>query len=165
MPETRPNIRRATPADAAVLADLMNALNEHEGLSAIYSEETVQRDGFGPEPAFQSLLAELANRPVGYAIYHSAYDSERGGRSLWLVDLYVAPEARGSGLGKALMAKVAQSAVTQGCVSLWWGVRSCNSKARAFYAGLGALDDDARILELAGRELAELAESAVLDGP
>ncbi len=165
MTEKTRQIREATSADAAVLADMMNALNKHEGLAAIYSEETVLRDAFGPEPAFHSLLAELAGRIVGYAIYHGAYDSERGGRSLWLVDLYVAPEARGSGLGKALMAKVAQSAVTKGCISLWWGVRSGNKKARTFYAGLGALDDDARILELAGPALTQLAESALLDGP
>lgn len=164
MTETRWQIREATMADAAVLADMMNALNEHEGLAAIYSKETVLRDAFGPEPAFHSLLAETAGRAAGYVIYHSAYDSERGGRSLWLVDLYVAPEARGSGLGKALMAQVAQAAVAQGFVSLWWGVRSCNERALTFYAGLGALDDDARILELAGSALTQLADSAALEG-
>ncbi len=160
MAETGCHIRRATPADASILAGLMNALNEHEGLEPFYTAERILRDGFGPEPAFDSLLAELAGLPVGYAIYHSAYDSERGGRSLWLVDLYVAPDARGRGLGRTLMAEVAQAAVTRGCVSLWWSVRSCNEAARAFYAGLGALDDDARILELAGPALTQVAESA-----
>ena len=58
------------------------------------------------------------------------------------------------------MAKVAGAAVGLGCVSLWWGVRSCNRKARDFYKDLGAFDDNARILELAGPALAKLAASA-----
>ena len=115
------------------------------------------RDGFGEDAAYHVLVAQGSDGLIGYAAYHAAYDTERGGRSLWLLDLYVAPEARGGGAGRALMRQVARIACDRGCVSLWWGVRSCNRQARAFYAGLGAVDDDARILELAGPALAALA--------
>lgn len=150
-------VRPATPADAPALAGLMNDLNRHEGLESIYSEALVRRDGFGEDAAYHALVAQGSDGLIGYAAYHAAYDTERGGRSLWLLDLYVAPEARSGGAGRALMRQVARVACDRGCVSLWWGVRSCNQQARAFYAGLGAIDDDARILELAGPALAALA--------
>ena len=150
-------IRPATPADAADVAQLMNELNRHEGLEPFYSEALVLRDGFGEDAAYQALVAQGSEGLIGYAAYHAAYDTERGGRSLWLLDIYVAPEARGSGAGRALMRQVARVACDRGCISLWWGVRSCNRQARAFYAGLGAIDDDARILELAGPALSTLA--------
>lgn len=150
-------IRPATPADAAALAKLINDLNRHEGLEPFYSEALVLRDGFGDDAAYHALLAQGSEGLIGYAAYQAAYDTERGGRSLWLLDLYVAPKARGGGAGRALMRQVARVACDRGCVSLWWGVRSCNRQARAFYAGLGAIDDDARILELAGPALTALA--------
>lgn len=157
MTETSWIVRPATAADAGDIARLMNDLNRHEGLEPFYSEARVLRDGFGDDAAYHTLLAQGSEGPIGYAAYQAAYDTERGGRSLWLLDLYVAPEARGDGAGRALMRQVARVAYDRGCVSLWWGVRSCNRQARAFYAGLGAIDDDARILELAGPALAALA--------
>ncbi len=160
MTETSWIVRPATAADASDIAQLMNDLNRHEGLDPIYSEALVLRDGFGGDAAYDVLLAEGSEGLIGYAAHQAAYDTERGGRSLWLLDLYVAPDARGGGAGQALMRQVARVACDRGCVSLWWGVRSCNRQARAFYAGLGAIDDDARILELAGPELAALAAQA-----
>ena len=160
MTKARWSIRPAKAEDAAALALLMNELNRHEGLEPFYDEARVLRDGFGEDAAYTALIAEDAGQAFGYAAYHTAYDTERGGRSLWLLDLYVAPEARGGGTGLALMAQVAKAAQDRGCVSLWWGVRSCNEQARAFYAELGAIDDDARILELAGSALTGLAARA-----
>lgn len=157
MTETPWTVRPATAADAGDIAELMNDLNRHEGLEPFYSEALVLRDGFGEDAAYHALVAQGSEGLIGYAAYQAAYDTERGGRSLWLLDLYVAPGARGDGAGRALMRQVAQVACDRGCVSLWWGVRSCNRQARAFYAGLGAVDDDARILELAGSALAALA--------
>ncbi len=160
MIDTPWTVRPATPADAVEVARLMNDLNLHEGLEAIYSEALVLRDGFGEDSAYDLLVAQGSVGLIGYAAYQAAYDTERGGRSLWLLDLYVASDARGGGAGRALMRQVAHVACERGCVSLWWGVRSCNREARAFYAGLGAIDDDARILELAGPALTALADQA-----
>ena len=165
MIETPWTVRQATPADAGDIAQLINDLNRHEGLEPLYSEALVLRDGFGEDAAYHVLVAQGSDRLIGYAAYQAAYDTERGGRSLWLLDLYVAPEARGGGAGRALMRQVARVACDHGCVSLWWGVRSCNRQARAFYAGLGAIDDDARILELAGPALSALATETALPTP
>ena len=142
-------IRKAIAADAAAIARLANLFGKLEGeADDIFSAAIVLRDGFGPKPAFEVLLAEQDGRAAGYALFDEFYNSEIPGRGIWLSDLFVDPDLRGQGLGKRLMAAVASEAVARGCVSLWWGVRNRNAKARAFYETLGVKDDDARILEL-----------------
>ncbi len=142
-------IRKARAADAAAIARLANLFGALEGdADDLFSEAIVLRDGFGPKLAFEVLLAEQEGRAIGYALFDEFYNSEIPGRGIWLSDLFVDPALRGRGLGKRLMAAVAHEAVARNCVSLWWGVRNRNTKARAFYATLGPKDDDARILEL-----------------
>lgn len=152
------SIRKAQAADAAEIARLANLLSVSEGLpDNVFAEAIVLRDGFGPKPAFEVLLAVTPDRAVGYAPFDEFYNSDIPGRGIWLTDLFVGPDLRGQGVGKRLMAAVAREAVDRGCVSLWWGVRSANRKAREFYAALGAKDDDARILELNEDALARVA--------
>ncbi len=159
-PEVR--IRAAVRQDAAAVAALGNSLNRQHGLPETFTEATVLRDGFDGPQRFSLLVAEAQDRSgeriVGYALYHPQYNSDKPGWGLWLVDLFVAPELRGRGLGRRLLAGVAAEAVATGAVSLWWGVTSANRDARAFYAALGARDEDARILELDGTALEALAE-------
>ncbi|MEX0810005.1 MAG: GNAT family N-acetyltransferase [Dongiaceae bacterium] len=151
-------IRKARAADAAEIARLANLFGALEGEpNDIFSAAIVLRDGFGPKPAFEVLLAECDGRAVGYALFDEFYNSEIPGRGIWLSDLFVDPDLRGKGLGKRLMAAVARAAVERGCVSLWWGVRNRNAKARAFYSAFGVRDDDARILELNGEALERVA--------
>jgi GNAT superfamily N-acetyltransferase len=151
-------IRKAVETDAAEIARLANLFGRLEGEPEdIFSAAIVLRDGFGPKPAFEALLAERDGSAVGYALFDEFYNSEIPGRGLWLSDLFVEPGSRGKGLGKRLMAAVARAAVERGCVSLWWGVRNRNEKARAFYATLGVRDDDARILELNEDALVRMA--------
>ena len=157
-------IRPASADDAATIARLANLLNRSEGLDdSIFTEDLIRRDGFGPNPAFSLLMAERGGEALGYAMFHDSHNSETPARGLWLVDLYVLESARGLGIGRRLMAAVAWAGKERGALSLWWGVRSANRKARVFYAGLGAKDDDARILELNGDAMLRLAREA--EGP
>ena len=154
-------IRRARPGDAAVLAELANALDLDQGGSGrAYSESIVRRDGFGRDPAVTFLIAERRGLAVGYAMFCKFYNSDRALRGLFLNDLYVAPQARREGLGRRLMAAVAGEARKHGGCCIWWGVYSANRRARAFYDSLGARDEDARIQELDGEAFASLADLA-----
>ena len=154
-------IRPAAAADAATIARLANELSLHEGFGAdVFSEAQVLEDGFGENPAYFVVLAERAGETLGYALYQPFYNTDLAIRGLWLSDLFVLEAARGRGIGRRLVAAVARRAVETGAGCVWWGVRSANQEARAFYATLGARDEDARILELDGATLQALAGEA-----
>ena len=151
-------VRKARPGDAAEIARLTNLLSVHEGLGGdVFSEAQVLRDGFGERPAFQALIAERDGQAIGYALFIDGYNSDIAARAVWLNDVFVEETARGQGVGRRLMAAVASLAVERGARSVWWGVHSANRRARRFYAGLGAKDDDARILEIIDEALLALA--------
>ncbi len=155
------SIRPAVVDDAEAIARLANALSRHEGLGdEIFSAAGVREGGFGANPAFTVVIAELAGEAAGYALFQPFYNTDLACRGLWLSDIFVVEQARGQGVGRKLLAAVARRAVDTGACSLWWGVRSANVRARAFYAELGAHDDDARILELDGPALEALAKQA-----
>ena len=154
-------IRPARAEDAGTRAAMANELNLFEGKPGdVYSEELVKAQAFGATPLFSVLVAEVDGELVGYAFFHDSYDSEIAGPSVWLHDVFVREHARSLGVGRHLMAAVARATVERGVTSLWWGVLSSNRRARAFYAGLGAKDEDARILELDGDPLRGLADAA-----
>ena len=154
-------IRPAVPADAGQIADMANRLNVSEGIGeTLYDRETIERDAFGPTPAFDVLIAEAGGRAVGYASFHDNYNSDLAQRGVWLVDLFVEAGARRRGIGRMLLAATAKAARDRGAHSVWWGVRSANEAARAFYATIGAEGGDGLILGLDGAALADLAETA-----
>jgi GNAT superfamily N-acetyltransferase len=104
--------------------------------------ETFRRDGFGPRPAFACLIAEGEEQALGYALYHDDYDTDRLCRSIYLADLYVETAARGRGIGRALMATVAEAGRRQDAQVMMWGVLKTNLGARRFYARIGNEIDD-----------------------
>ena len=158
-------IRRAVPTDADRIAVLANALDiDQGGEGGIYDPSVVLRDGFGPEAAVRFVVAEINGVIDGYAMISNFYDSDLAARGLFVHDLYVTPEAQGHGLGKRLMAFVATDGVRHGARTVWLGVYSANTKARAFYAALGARDEDARILQFDGDGLSALARCADAQG-
>jgi len=137
-------LRPATPADAEPVAAMCAALSAAEGLgiASRFTPEVFRRDGFGPDPAFAGLIAEINGQPMGYALYCLDYDTDQMCRSLYLADLYVESAARGRGIGRALMAATAQAGRARGARLMMWNVLKSNLAARRFYATVGEEIDD-----------------------
>ena len=155
-------IRPARAEDAGAIAAMANELNLFEGKPGdVYSEERVKAQAFGAAPLFSVLVAEVDGELVGYAFFHDSYNPGVAGPEVWLHDVFVREHARSRGVGRRLMAAVAWATVKRGATTLCWGVLSSNRRARAFYAGLGAKDEDTRILELDGDPLRALARAAM----
>ena len=138
------NLRPATPADVpqilAFIRDLAAYEREPDAVHA--TEADLLRDGFGPEKRFDCLMAELKQGchliPAGFALYFHNYSTWRGHAGIHIEDLYVKPEHRGKGIGKALLTRVAAIAVEEGCTRLQWDVLEWNTPAIGFYEQMGA---------------------------
>ena len=154
------NLRPALPQDVpqilAFIRELATYEREPDAVNA--TEADLLRDGFGPTPRFWSLIAELDGEPAGFALYFTSYSTWRGHHGIRLEDLYVTPPLRGKGIGKALLVRLAQIAVAQGCPRLEWDVLDWNAPAIAVYERLGAhILTEWRIMRLSGEPLAALA--------
>jgi GNAT superfamily N-acetyltransferase len=138
------NLRPATPADIpqilAFICDLAAYEREPDAVKA--TEADLLRDGFGPTKRFDCLIAELTDAEqttaVGFALYFHNYSTWRGRAGIHVEDLYVRPEQRGKGIGKALLTRVAAIAVEEGCHRLQWDVLEWNTPAVGFYEQMGA---------------------------
>jgi len=153
-------IRPATPSDVPTILAFIHelALYEREPDAVLATEADLLRDGFGPTPRFWALIAEQDNQPAGFALYFTSYSTWRGHHGIRLEDLYVTPTLRGQGIGKALLARLAQIAIEQGCPRLEWDVLDWNAPAIAVYERLGAsILTDWRIMRLQGEALQILA--------
>jgi GNAT superfamily N-acetyltransferase len=137
-------IRPATPADTPGIARLIRALAEYERLShqVTIEEDQLRAHLFGPRPCAEALLAEEAGAVVGFALFFPSYSTFVGKPGIFLEDLFVRPEHRGHGHGKALLAAVARVAVERGCGRLEWSVLKWNEPALRFYRSLGAVPMD-----------------------
>jgi GNAT superfamily N-acetyltransferase len=154
-------IRPATPADVPAIARLIRGLAEYERLTHALNldEGRLHEHLFGPRPFAEVLLAEEAGEVVGYALYFLTYSTFRCEPSLYLEDVFVVPERRGQGHGKALLAAVARVAVERGCGRLEWTVLDWNAPAIRFYRSLGAEPMDMwTIYRLGGDALKALAQ-------
>ena len=130
-------VRPATVEDAATIVRLAHGLSLTDGGRASrLTEETCRRDGFGAEPAFRVLLAEIDGMVAGYALYISGYDTDRASRGVYLADLFVDPECRRYGVGRALMKAVARACSDLGGEWMFWSVLKRNRVARKFYKTL-----------------------------
>jgi GNAT superfamily N-acetyltransferase len=127
-------LRPATADDVPVILSLIRALAayEREPGAVRATEEDLRRDGFGPRPLFEVTLAEWDGAPVGFAFWFLVYSTWRGRPALHLEDLFVQPEARGRGIGKALMQHLARTAVDRGCARFVWSVLYWNAPSIAF---------------------------------
>ncbi len=133
-------IRPATSSDTKAICDLIRGLAEYERLSHILvlEEDRLREHLFGPRPFAEVLLAEEAGTVVGYALFFHNYSTFLGRPGIYLEDLFVLPEHRGKGHGKALLAAVARLATERGCWRLEWVVLDWNKPAMEFYDSLGA---------------------------
>jgi GNAT superfamily N-acetyltransferase len=134
------SIRNATAADAALILDFIRRLAEYEREpnAVVATEEDLLRDGFGPDPKYRCLIAEWDSKPAGFAFFFYNYSTWRGRPGLYLEDLFVIPEMRGKGIGKALLQRVAEIAVRENCYGIRWMVLEWNEPALKFYESLGA---------------------------
>jgi GNAT superfamily N-acetyltransferase len=160
----RYQIRPATPDDVPVVLKLIRDLAAYERLldSVVATEASLRDSLFGPRPAAEALLAELEDRPVGYAIFFPSFSSFVGRPGIYLEDIYVQPEARGQGIGKALFLRVADLAVERRCGRLEWAVLDWNEPSIRFYESLGAQPlSDWTLYRLSGAALEKLADDRV----
>lgn len=158
MPD-RLQIRPATAADAERIAALVDELNlDQKEETGHVTADAIRRGGFGPQPEFRVLLAELEGRVVGYALFHPSWSSEVGEPGFYLYDLYVQPSARGHGIGRALLAALARTARDEGRTFLWWSSKAWNHGAQAFYRGLGAVEEPVKAHALFGEGFRRLAD-------
>jgi len=161
-------IRPATPADIPTILCFIRelALYEREPDAVLATEADLLRDGFGPTPRFWALIAEHEGEAAGFALYFTSYSTWRGHHGIRLEDLYVTPALRGQGIGKALLARLAQIAVEQGCPRLEWDVLDWNAPAIAVYQRLGAhVLTEWRIMRLSGDALQTLAAQSTPTPP
>ena len=157
-----PVIRSARPGDAGLVLDFVKQLAAYERLEhLVESTEALVDDAlFGPRPAAECVIAELDGRPVGFALFFQNFSTFKGRPGLYLEDLFVVPEARGRGVGAALLQHLAAVAVSRNYGRVEWAVIDWNADAIAFYRRLGAVAiDDWTVFRLTGDALIALART------
>ncbi|MEH2374800.1 GNAT family N-acetyltransferase [Nostoc sp.] len=152
-------VRFAEPADHSVLFKLIQGLAEYEKLShAITGNALALKEHlFGSRRYVEAILAESAGQAVGFALFFHNYSTFLTKPGIYLEDLFVLPEYRRLGIGKALLTKVAQIAIERDCGRLEWSVLDWNESAQAFYRSMGAsILDDWRICRVTEDALVQL---------
>ena len=152
-------IRSALPGDTPAIFDLIRRLAEYERLldACVLTPERLREHLFGPRPFAEALVAEEPEGVVGFSLFFHNYSTFVGRPGLYLEDLFVLPEHRGRGHGKALLREVARLAVERGCGRLEWSVLDWNEPSIGFYRSLGAVPlEDWTVFRLTGEALAEL---------
>lgn len=157
-------IRPAVEADVPLILRFIRELAEYERLlhEVVATEDRLRRTLFGAPPAAEVVIAEHAGEPLGFALFFHNYSTFLAQPGLYLEDLYVRPEARGRGAGRALLAHLARLARERGCGRLEWWVLDWNEPAIRFYRSLGAQPmDDWTVFRLTGDPLARLADESL----
>lgn len=134
------SIRSATATDLPLIAQFIRDLAEYERLAhEVRFDEAVLGDRlFGARPYAEVLIGEIDGEPQGFALFFHNFSTFEGKPGVYLEDLFVRPEARGSGLGKALLKRLAQIAIERDCARLEWWVLDWNEPAINFYKSFGA---------------------------
>ncbi len=133
-------LRPATADDASVILKFITdlAIYEKAEHEVVTSVEAIQQTLFGSDSTNHAIIAELDSVPVGFAVYFFSYSTWLGKYGIYLEDLYVAPEHRGVGAGKALLKQLAKIAVEKDCGRVEWSVLDWNTPAIDFYDSIGA---------------------------
>lgn len=156
-------IEKATAGDVAEILAMIRGLAEYERLAdhVVATEAGLRESLFGAHPAAEVVFAKAGSDTVGFALFFHNYSTFLGQRGLYLEDLFVKPEHRGRGCGRALLAHLASLAVERGCGRLEWSVLDWNAPAIAFYESLGAAPlADWTVFRVTGEKLRALAERA-----
>jgi GNAT superfamily N-acetyltransferase len=150
----------ATEDDIAVLLSLITALADYEKLrdQVVTTEARIRASLFGPAPAAEAVIARVGSEAVGLAVWFHNYSTFLGRRGLYLEDVFVRPEWRGRGIGRALLEYLARVAVDRGCGRMEWSVLDWNEPAIGFYRSIGAEPmDQWTVFRLTGNALLRLA--------
>jgi GNAT superfamily N-acetyltransferase len=134
------NIRPATEQDVPLILQFIRDLAEYERepQAAVATAHDLLRDGFSADPKFRVVIAEWDQQPAGFALFFYNYSTWQGRPGLYLEDLFVKPQFRGLGIGKALLVHLAQIAARENCGRFQWQVLDWNTPAIEFYESLGA---------------------------
>lgn len=161
-------IRAAEPADVELIFSLVVQLAEYERAreQVTGTPELLHDALFGPRPSAEALIAELDGRSVAFALFHSSFSTWEARPGIWLEDIYVPPEHRRAGIGRALLAEVASIAVARGCARLEWSALDWNTPALEFYEQLGSERLDQWVLHrLDGTALEGVAAESRTEDP
>ncbi len=154
------SIRTATRDDIGLIAQFIRALADYEKLlhEVRFDEATLAAKLFGPRPYAEVLIGEIDGVPQGFALFFHNFSTFEGKPGIYLEDLFVNPEARGTGLGTALLAELARLAVERDCARLEWWVLDWNEPSIGFYKALGAKPmDEWTVFRLDGDALTNMA--------
>ena len=152
----------ATAGDVPAILAFVRALADYEKLAhaVVATEDTIRETLFGPRPSAAVTMARLEGVPAGFAVWFHNYSTFLGRPGLYLEDLFVLPEYRGRGVGRALLTHLARVAVDQGCGRMEWSVLDWNEPAIGFYKSLGATPmEEWTTFRLTGDALRRLASS------
>ena len=158
------SIRAATSSDIALIGQFIRDLAAYEKLAhAVRFDEAVMAQKlFGPRPYAEVLIGEIDNVAEGFALFFHNFSTFEGRPGIYLEDLFVRPDARGSGLGKALLGRLAALAVERDCARLEWSVLDWNTPAIDFYKALGATPmDEWTVYRVDGDALTGLAAHSI----
>ena len=153
-------LRDAVPGDEALVAGFVRALAEYERLAheAVATEADFRRALFGTQPRAQAIIAEQDGAPVGFALWFYNFSTFAGRPGIYLEDVFVIPEARNRGIGRAIFRHLAARALDEGCARLEWSVLDWNAPSIAFYRSMGAVAMDGwTVQRLSGPALAAVA--------
>ncbi len=152
-------IRAGEPADIPVIARLIRELARFEKLEpeVTMTEELLAENLFGRHRYAETLIAEDADTPIGFALFFHTFSTFLAQPGIYLEDLFVVPEHRSHGVGRALLIRLARLALERDCRRLEWAVLNWNSEAIKFYERLGARpNSDWTVYRLAGEALTSL---------
>jgi ribosomal protein S18 acetylase RimI-like enzyme len=153
-------IRNAIPADIPVIHQMVQELADYHGIDETGTDEQLHGALFGPDPVVFALLAEDEGEPAGFALWYRSYSTWSGTHGIYLEDLFVRPQHRGAGHGKALLAALAAICVERGYGQFEWSVHHTNEPSIDFYRSLGARTEEVWTgFELSGAPLRKLAAS------
>jgi GNAT superfamily N-acetyltransferase len=154
------DIRFARPEDVTTILRFVRELAEfeREADKVVATEALLHEAMFGERPVAEAVMAERDGEPLGMALFFHNFSTWTGWRGLYLEDLYVTPEARGQGVGAALLKHLAAIAVDRGCTRFEWAVLNWNEKAIDFYRAMGAEPmDEWTVNRVSGDALTKLA--------
>ena len=160
-------ITTATEHDLPLILRFIENLAEYEKLrdKCIATEEKLRKTLFADRPAAEVLIARVDGKPAGFALFFHNYSTFLAQRGIFLEDLFVDPTARGTGVGRALLAALARIAIDRDCGRLEWSVLDWNELGIGFYQGMGAHPmDEWTTFRMAGEPLLALARESIAIG-